>query len=110
MAMSSSRFWIVAIASTALAGCNTMYTHYGDEDPGIGEAVKYDAAVQIINPRPVYAADSTQPGSNGEVGAEAVKRYRTDKVKPPANTGTTTGGGISGGSGGGAGMTGGPGL
>ena len=79
--MSSRRIWIVAIASAALAACNTAQTHIGDEDPGIGEAVKYDAAIQTINPAPVYAANSTQPGSNGDVGASAVKRYRTDSVK-----------------------------
>ena len=63
--MSSKHLWIVVIASAALAGCNTWYTHYGDEDPGFGEAAKYDAAIQTINPAPVYAADSAQPGSNG---------------------------------------------
>lgn len=98
--MSSRRIWIVAIASTALAGCNTMYTHYGDEDPSLGEAVKYDAAVQTINPTPVYSADSAQPGSNGEVGAAAVKRYRTGKVKDVQSLGTSSGG-SGGGSGGG---------
>ena len=99
--MSSRRIWTVAVASAALAGCNTMYTHYGDEDPSLGEAVKYDAAVQTINPTPVYSADSAQPGSNGEVGAAAVKRYRTDKVKQIESLGTgSSGGGSSGGGGG----------
>lgn len=97
--MSSKRFWIVAIASVALTGCNTMYSHYGDEDQAFGEAAKYDAAIQVINPAPVYSANSTQPGSNGEVGASAVKRYRADKVK--AVQSQTTSSGSSGGSGGG---------
>ena len=96
--MSSRRFLIVTIASVSLCGCNTMYSHYGDEDSAFGEAAKYDAAIQVINPAPVYTANSTLPGSNGEVGASAVKRYRTDKVK--AVQADTTGG-ISGGSGGG---------
>jgi hypothetical protein len=107
MAMSSRRFWIVAIGSAALAACNTAQTHIGDEDPGLGEAAKYNAAIQTINPAPVYAANSTQPGSNGEVGAAAVKRYRTDKVKQVETMQTTSG--ASGGSGGsGSGMSGGP--
>jgi len=76
-----------------------MYTHYGDDDPGFGEAVKYDAAVQVINPTPIYSADSTQPGSNGDVGAQAVKRYRTGTVKQIQSTGTSSS------SGGGAGMS-----
>ena len=81
--MSSKRIWIGAIASLALGACNTAQTHIGDEDPGIGEAVKYDAAIQTVNPAPVYAANSTEPGSNGEQGTKAVERYRTDKVKAP---------------------------
>jgi hypothetical protein len=80
-----------------------MYTHYGDEDPGMGEAVKYNSALQTINPTPVYSADSSQPGSNGEVGAAAVKRYRTDKVKQPESLGTSSGGSGAGMSSGGGG-------
>jgi hypothetical protein len=75
----------------ALAGCNTMNTHIGDEDPGMGEAVKYNAALQTINPAPVYPATAAQPGSNGDVGAKAVKRYRTDAVKPVETMQTSTG-------------------
>ena len=81
--MSSKRLWFSVVGCAALASCNTAQTHIGDEDPGIGEAVKYDAALQTVNPAPVYPADSTQPGSNGEVGTKAVERYRTDKVKTP---------------------------
>lgn len=80
----------------ALAGCNTMNTHIGDEDPGMGEAVKYDAALQTINPTPVYPATAAQPGANGEVGAHAVKRYRTDAVKPVETMQTTSGSASSG--------------
>lgn len=100
--MSSKGLWIAAIASTVLAACNTAQTHIADEDPGIGEAVRYDAAVQTINPAPVYAANSTQPGSNGEMGAKAVQRYRSDKVKEPAAqnpSGSISGSGAGSGSG-----------
>lgn len=97
--MSSRRIWIAAIACVALAGCNTMYTHYGDDDPSLGEAVKYDAAIQTINPTPVYGPDSAQPGANGEVGASAVKRYRTGKVTPTESLGTSGGAGMSSGGG-----------
>jgi hypothetical protein len=83
----------------ALGACNTANTHIGDEDPAIGEAVKYDAAIQTINPAPVYSANATQPGSNGDVGASAVKRYRNGAVKQPQAMSTTTivGGGSGGG-------------
>lgn len=91
--MSSKRFWIAAIASVSLGGCNTVNSHYGDEDAAFGEAAKYNAAIQTINPVPVYAANSVQPGSNGDVGASAVKRYRTDKVKAPQSQSTSGVGG-----------------
>ena len=81
--MSSRKLTIPAVGALmiALTACNTWNRHIGDEDPYFGEAAKYDAAVQTINPEPVYAEDSTQPGSSGDVGAAAVKRYRTGKVK-----------------------------
>ena len=94
--MSSKRIWIVALACTALVACNTAQTHIGDEDAAFGEALAYDKAVQIINPAPVYSAESTQPGSNGDKGAEAVKRYRTGSVKEVQAVQTTGGGGGSG--------------
>ena len=101
--MSSKRLFIAA-ACVSLGGCSTVYSHIGDEDPALGEAVAYDKAIQIINPAPVYAADSAKPGSNGEVGSKAVERYRTDKVKAVEMMETTTsssGGGGSGSGGGG---------
>ena len=80
---------LAAAACIALGGCNTANTHIGDEDPFIGEAVKYNAAIQTINPAPVYAADAAQPGSNGEKGEKAVERYRTDKVNARHKTEAT---------------------
>jgi hypothetical protein len=96
MAMSSRVFLIGLAAAMGLAGCNTAQTHIGDESPVLGEALAYDKAVQTVNPVPVYPPEATKPGSNGEVGAAAVKRYRTDKVKAPAQE-STSGGGSGGG-------------
>ena len=63
-------------------------------DPGHGEALRYDMAVQTINPDPVYPADGAQPGDSGEKGAEAVKRYRKGQVKTlRIESSSTTGGG-----------------
>ena len=76
-----------------------MYTHIADEDPGLGEAPRYNAAIQTINPAPAYSADSSQPGSDGVVGAAAIKRYRTDAVKQPEPAETSIGGSSGGGSG-----------
>jgi len=79
-----------------LAGCNTGNTHLGDEDPFMGEAVKYNSALQTINPTPVYTAEGAQPGDSGALGAAAVKRYRTDKVKEVQTMDTTSSSGSSG--------------
>jgi len=92
----SSRLLLLAVAAVALAGCGTMNKNIGQEDPGFGEAVKYNAAIQTINPAPVYAANGAQPGDNGDHGAQAVKRYRTGAVKPLETMGTTSGSGSSG--------------
>jgi predicted small secreted protein len=77
--MSSKRL-LIAASCLGLAGCNTVDKNIGQEDPYLGEAVRYNAAVQTINPDPVYAADAAQPGDNGDKGADAVKRYRNDEV------------------------------
>lgn len=87
----SPRLLVAAVAALALGACNTMNSHIGDEDPGMGEAVKYDAAIQTINPAPVYPTTAAQPGGNGDKGAQAVKRYRTDKVKEVVTSQTTSG-------------------
>jgi len=65
---------IPAAAVASLAACAPV-------DPGHGEALRYDMAVQTINPDPVYPEDGAQPGDNGEKGAEAVKRYRKGETK-----------------------------
>ena len=72
---------LIAAATLSLGACDTIYPHNGSPDPSFGEAVKYDMAVQVIDPDPVYAPEGAQPGDSGAKGAEAVKRYRTDKVK-----------------------------
>lgn len=81
MAISSK----VAIAALCLsaAACTAV-------DPGLGEALKYDMALQTIDPDPVYPPGSAEPGTSGTTNAEAAKRYRTDAVKPVVLTTTTT--------------------
>jgi len=74
---------MIAIAAMVpLAGCTTGNSPIGSTDPYLGEAVKYNAAVQTINPDPVYGPDAAKPGDSGVHGSEAVERYRMDKVKP----------------------------
>lgn len=92
----SSKVLLVAGCALALTGCNTVNKNIGTEDPGLGEAVKYDAAIQTINPNPVYSADAAQPGDSGVKGASAVKRYRADAVKQVQSMSTSSSGSGSG--------------
>ena len=86
-------FRLIAPGALLLLGaCDTVYPN-DSIDPGFGEAVKYSTAVQVIDPDPVYPAESAQPGATGEKGAEAAKRHRTGKVKDVQAQGTTGGGG-----------------
>jgi hypothetical protein len=80
----------------AAAGCTPV-------DPGFGEAVRYDMAVQTIDPDPQYPADSLQPGYHGEKAQKATERYRKGTTKALSSPGTGAGGGTGGGGAGGAG-------
>jgi hypothetical protein len=84
-----------------LSGC--LNEPIAQRDPGFGEALKYDQALQTINPDPVYPEGAAQPGDNGEHGAEAVKRYREGNVKEVETMGTASGATGSGSGGGGSG-------
>lgn len=87
----SSKTLLLAAACIVLPACSTMDKPIGQEDPGFGEAARYNAAVQTVNPDPVYPAGSAQPGDSGAKGAAAVKRYRTDAVKEVEAMQTTSG-------------------
>lgn len=97
----SSKLLLLPAALALLAGCQTRpitpvyppLPQAGSLASGLGEVVKYNTAIQIIDPDPVYPADGAQPGDHGEKGAAAVKRYRTDQVKEVE---TQTTGGVSG--------------
>ena len=98
---------LVLLPLLAAAACNTAYQDIGSADPAFGEAVKYDMAVQVVDPDPVYPEDGAQPGDNGAKAAAAVRRYRTDETLQRHNrearqqsvlstTGGSSGGGGSG--------------
>ena len=89
-----SKAYLMSGAAILAAGCTPV-------DPGFGEAVRYDMAIQTVNPDPVYPPDSLQPGYNGEKAQKASERYRKGTTKPIRRE--STGGGGSGGSGGGTG-------
>jgi hypothetical protein len=86
---------LAAAALLALAACRTtsdqhLASQAGSLDAAFGETTKYNAAMQIINPDPVYPDGGAQPGDNGDKGADAVRRYRTDQVKDTQPAGSTT--------------------
>ena len=83
----SSRLTLLLLV-VMLAGC--MNEPIAQRDPAIGEAVRFNSAIQTINPDPVYAQGSAQPGDSGEHGAKAVERYRKGTVTPVETVGTTT--------------------
>jgi hypothetical protein len=92
----SFRLLVLAPAALLLPGCavDPVTQSY---DPAFGEAVKYDQAVQTVNPDPVYGPDSAQPGEQGDKMAPAVKRYRSDAVKDVEAMQTTSSSGGGGG-------------
>jgi len=76
---------VFALSLAGLAACTPV-------DSGLGEAVKYDMAIQTVNPDPVYPEDGAQPGDSGEKGAKAVKNYRAGTTKPVVRESTRSGG------------------
>jgi hypothetical protein len=86
MAMRFEARLMIAAGLLAAAGCAPV-------DPGLGEALRYDMAIQTVNPDPVYPEGGAQPGDNGEKGADAVKNYREGKTKPVSAVSTSGGGG-----------------
>ena len=98
----SSRL-LAVLGCAALGACTTAAPppQAGSLDAGWGEASRYNAAVQVIDPEPVYAAGGAQPGDHGEKAAEATKRYRTgqalakhnSEAKQKSTTSSTSGGG-----------------
>ena len=63
-----------AIAIVALGACAPV-------DPGYGEALRYDMAIQTVDPDPVYPEDGAKPGDSGEHAAKATDRYRKGQTK-----------------------------
>lgn len=80
-----SRLIVSLAAGALLAACTPV-------DPGFGEAVRYDMAIQTVDPDPVYPEGSTEAGSSGTTAASAAERYRKGTVKPVETIGTATGG------------------
>ena len=81
--------WIAAGAAVLVtAACAPV-------DPGFGEALRYDMAIQTIDPEPVYPEDGAKPGDHGEKAAKATERYRKGQTKPVQVESSTSGSGGS---------------
>lgn len=72
---------MILVAVAATAGCAQTDPVTLSPDAAFGESVKHNAAMQIINPDPVDAPGSAQPGESGVLAQEAAKRLRTGEVK-----------------------------
>lgn len=76
---------LAGVSLIALAGCAPV-------DPGFGEALRYDMAVQTVDPDPQYPEGSLQPGYHGEKAQKATERYRKGAIKAPAAQTSSSGG------------------
>jgi hypothetical protein len=84
MAMRFKSMLILAGAGLVAAGCTPV-------DPGFGEALRYDMAVQTVDPDPQYPADALQPGYHGEKAQKATDRYRKGATKPVRSESSSSG-------------------
>jgi len=75
------------LALLGLAACTSADgTALGLNRPdNFGEANHQTFAAQVIDPAPAY--DEPYLGENAEKAAQAIERYRTDKVKKPDSQG-----------------------
>jgi len=80
-----------ALATLTLAGCSTTSPTGLVEDTRMGESVHMTMSAQVIDPDPQY--EFLDPATSGEHAAQAVARYRADKVKKPERVRSTDVGG-----------------
>lgn len=74
------RFKLPMLAAALTAGCATTDPVTLSPDAAFGESVKHNAAMHIINPDPVDAPGSAQPGEMADRGQGAVDRLRTGQA------------------------------
>ena len=92
MSRNSSRGRVIlALAATTLLGaCTDMYLDRRDTVSfAAGDAPAANKVTHMVDPWPIRAGDRNI-AFDGERMAAAAERYRTDKVKPPAGTGTSS--------------------
>jgi hypothetical protein len=80
---------ILAVVLLPIAGCTSLPLQSTERQPGFGDSVNQNAAVMIIDPRPVRA-EVTALDLDGHRVRLAILRYYTNTVIPP-QTPTTSG-------------------
>ena len=82
---------VQALAATTLLGaCTDIYLDRRDTVSfAAGDAVAANRVTHMVDPWPIRAGDRNIP-HDGERMAAAAERYRTDKVKALAGTGTSS--------------------
>ena len=85
-----------AAALAALAMLQACEEHLASAPPPapFGEANRQTMMAQVVNPAPYY--EDHNPPTSGEHAADAVERYRNDRVKQPESVDTASTGGGSG--------------
>lgn len=71
---------LLLVASGVLTGCTPNDVHFGG-------AVRQNIEAQTVEPDPQYASPAA---TDGDKMADAVERYRTDRVKQPVRVDTTS--------------------
>ncbi|MBW7850748.1 MAG: hypothetical protein H3C38_09655 [Rhodospirillales bacterium] len=69
---------ILATLSPALAACQGSVI----SEPGFGDAVNHNVAMQVINPDP-HPGQEPAPEASGRRAADAMERYQSGKVIQP---------------------------
>ena len=83
---------IAALAPVALAGCeNPPQKPVVTLNPGFGDAVRHNMAVQMVNPD--GSQDFSPPPMDGARAVEAIERYRTGRTTKVVEQKTSTVGG-----------------
>ena len=104
MNIDRARWMALAATLPLLAGCEQGINGTVKPASTFGEANRQTMMAQVIDPDPQY--EYLDPATSADHAAQAVERYRTDKVKKPQTIRSTQingGGGGSGGGGGGGG-------
>ncbi|WIW90619.1 hypothetical protein K3M67_16195 (plasmid) [Sphingobium sp. V4] len=85
MPIDRPRLLLMIGSACALSACAEPHggVPYMGGPTNFGEANRQTMAAQVVNPLPVY--DTPLPETSGEHAEQAITRYRTDKVKRPAN-------------------------